>query len=427
MPAFLSLLRDNANYRKLWLGQVVSEVGDHFNSIACLSLTLHLTGSGMAVGGVMIARTLPYLVAGPVAGVLLDRLDRRWIMLASDLARAVLALGFVLAAWTQQAWLLWVLSALLMFASPFFSSGRVAILPSLTSPEQLHTANALTQTTAWLTLTVGTFAGGASATQWGYEFAFVVNALSFLFSAGMIAWIRAPRGTFRAVRSGQKPRPWRDMRDGFAYMRRTPLVLAIGLAMVGWASGGGAAQILFTLFGEVVFKGGPAAIGLIWGFAGIGLVIGGIVAHKVGARLNYRAYKHVITLNFGVLGISYMLFSVMPTIGLAVVFITISRIAMGVNNVLNRSILLTHVPDQYRGRVFSTLETLLNVTMTASVAAAGVASHYLDTRTIGVIAGALSASTALFWGAANAAGWMPEPAAGDAGEVAGETPQQTVG
>ncbi|MCX6622147.1 MAG: MFS transporter, partial [Acidobacteria bacterium] len=80
MASFGSLLRENRNYRYLWCGQVVSEVGDHFNSLAVLSLALHLTGSGLAVGGVMLARTIPAIAAGPLSAVILDRLDRKKVI-----------------------------------------------------------------------------------------------------------------------------------------------------------------------------------------------------------------------------------------------------------------------------------------------------------------------------------------------------------
>ena len=406
MPGFLSLLRDNRDYRSLWLGQVVSEVGDHFNSIACLSLTLQMTGSGLAVGGVMIARTLPAMLAGPAAGVLLDRMDRRRIMIWSDLVRAALALGFILIPVYRQTWLLYLLSGLLTFASPFFTSGRSAILPRVARPGELHTANAMTQTTSWLTLSIGTFLGGVSTAQFGYEWAFVANAASFLFSAGMIALLT---GSFRAAGRSAKPEPWRDLREGLAYMRRTPIVMAVGLATIGWASGGGAAQILFTLFGEVVFNAGPAGIGLIWGFAGVGLVVGGLVGHRVGGELSFEQYKTAIALCFVVIGGAYMLFSVMPVIWLAVVFITISRVAMGVNNVLNRTMLLTHVPDQVRGRVLATIDAILNGTMMLSMMGAGIASRHVSIRAIGVAAGALTAFTAVFWIWANSTGRLPEP------------------
>src|ERR1700744_3643681 len=97
MNDFFHLLKRNSNYRNTWSGQVVSEIGDHFNNIAVFSLALANTRSGMVVTGVLIARALPGVMAGLLAGVVLDRLDRKQIMIASDLIRAVIALGFILA------------------------------------------------------------------------------------------------------------------------------------------------------------------------------------------------------------------------------------------------------------------------------------------------------------------------------------------
>jgi len=414
VSGFRSLLRDNANYRNLWFGQVISEVGDHFNNVAVLSLALHLTGSGVAVGGVMIARAMPVMLAGPLSGVLLDRFDRRKIMIWSDLFRFVAALAFILILTHKQRWLLYVLSGLLMFASPFFSSGRSAILPKIATPEQLHTANALTQTTSWVTLTIGTFLGGAATMQFGYEWAFVVNAISFLCSAFAIYLLRVPEGHFRAERIQVAQHTagafWRDFRESVAYMRATPLILAVGLAYVGWASGGGAAQVLFTLFGEIIFKRGPAGIGIIWGAAGLGLVIGGILAHRLGARIQFPGYKKAISVGYFIHGTAYIAYALMPTIWLASVFVCVSRAAMGSNNVLNRTVLLTHVPDRLRGRIFSLTDMMVNGTMMISVALASAATDYVSIRTVGVVAGCLSASTSIFWLWADLRGKLVEPA-----------------
>jgi MFS family permease len=407
------MLRDNSNYRYTWMGQVVSEVGDHFNSIAVFSLALHLTGSGTAVGGVMIARMLPAILAGPISGVLLDRFDRRKIMLASDLSRSVIALLFILILVRRQLWLLYVLSGALMFASPFFTSGRSSILPRITTPDELHTANALTQTTAWLTLSIGTLFGGIATMRFGYAWSFAVNALSFVFSAWAIWMLRSPTGDFRPDQISHKAHGLRayaaDLREGWAYMRATPLVMAIGLSYVGWASGGGAAQVLFTLFGEVVFHRGAAGIGLIWSTAGVGLVIGGVLAHRLGKRLTFRGYKNAISIGYLIHGAAYVAYALMPVIGLSALCIGISRIAMGSNNVLNRTMLLTHVPDQFRGRIFSTTEMMLNATMMLSVALASLATDHAPIRSIGVVAGLLSASTSVGWLWADLAGKLREP------------------
>jgi MFS family permease len=416
VTAFATLLRDNRNYRYMWLGQVVSEVGDHFNSIAVLSLTLHLTGSGLAVGGVMIARIVPAILAGPVAGVLLDRMDRKRIMILSDLIRCVIALSFILILTHHQHWLLYLLSGLLTFASPFFTSGRSAILPRITSSGELHTANALTQTTAWLTLSIGTMLGGMSTMQFGYATAFVLNAGSFLFSAWAVWNVRSPNGHFRPVRTALHPGAHpgfhsfaKEFADSLRYMRQEPLILAIGLAGVGWASGGGAAQVLFTLFGEVVYKRGPMGIGLIWGSAGLGLVGGGVLGHWLGHRLSFARYKSTVSLCFLIHGLTYILFSLAPSIWGAILFIAISRVAMGVNNVLNRTVLLTHIPDHLRGRVFTTIDTMTNVAMILSLSAAGIASEHFTIRQVGAAAGVLSASTTIFWAWANASGKLREP------------------
>ena len=194
MADFLDLLKANRNYRLTWTGQVVSEIGDHFNNIAVFSLALANTRSGLVVTGILLSRAIPAVLAGPVAGVLLDRLDRKRIMIASDLIRAVVAIGFIVAIPRSDTWLLYLLSALLMFASPFFTSGRSSILPTIATKEELHTANSLTQTTQWTTLTIGAFLGGTTVMQFGYQWAFPFNALSFLFSAACISRLRVARG-----------------------------------------------------------------------------------------------------------------------------------------------------------------------------------------------------------------------------------------
>jgi MFS family permease len=414
MSEFLQLLKSNRNYRYAWSGQVVSEIGDHFNNVAVFSLALANTGSGLVVTGIMLSRAIPAVMAGPIAGVILDRLDRKQIMIASDLIRAVVAIGFILAIPRSDTWLLYLLSALLMFASPFFTSGRSAILPTIANKTELHTANSLTQTTQWMTLTIGAFLGGTSVTQFGYKLAFAFNAFSFLFSAACISRLRVERGDFRAERTtlaeDKVVRPWHEYTEGLRYMRASPLILGLALVGVGWASGGGAAQILFSLFGELVFNRGPAGIGYLWAAAGVGLLIGGTFAHWLGKRISFSAYKRTISICYVIHGGAYVIFSQMRDFQLALLFLAISRGAIAVSSVLNMSQLLRHVSDQFRGRVFATMETMQWSTMMLSMAGAGVASQSWSPRTIGVASGLLSSSTAFFWLWANWTGRLPEPA-----------------
>ena len=412
MNAFFTLLERNRNYRYTWIGQVVSEIGDHFNNIAVFSLAVAATRSGMVVSGVMLSRAIPAMLIGPAAGVVLDRLNRKQVMIASDLIRGVVALGFILAIGRGGTWLLYSLSALLMAASPFFTAGRSSILPTIATAEELHTANSLTQTTGWITLTIGTFLAGASVMTFGYRWAFVGNALSFLISAFCISRLRLAGHGFRPPRRSlnvtEMVRPWHEYREGLRYMRGVPLVMGLLLINVGWASGGGAAQVLFTVFGEIVFNRGPAGLGTIWGFAGLGLLTGGTLGYYVGRRLSFTNYKRSVVACYIVHGGAYVLFS-QSNFGWALFFIALSRAGVGVSSVLNMSQLLRIVPDGLRGRVFATMESVTWSVMLISMTLAGIASDYWNPRTIGAIAGVLSSSTALFWGWAHFTGRLPEP------------------
>jgi MFS family permease len=413
MKEFWQLLRSNPNYRYTWIGQVISEMGDYFNTIAVFSLALQYSYSGLAVTGVLLSRAIPAILAGPLAGVLLDRLDRKRVMLISDLVRGVTAAGFLLTLREPRLSLLFLFSGLLMFASPFFTSGRAAILPTITTPTELHAANSLTQTTQWTSLTVGTVLGGFSVAHFGFAGAFLFNSLSFFASACCIWRLRVPAGHFRAPRKAltetSVARPWHEYKEGLRYMKSTPLILAIGLVHVGWSTGGGAAQVLFPLFGELVFHRGAAGTGEIWSMAGVGLLVGGAIGHKLGRRLNFAGYKRTIMVAHALHGIFYVCFSQMRHYGLALLFISLSRVGMGLSSVLNYSQLLRHVRDEYRGRVFSTIESMVWSTMMLSMTAAGIASQTTDARSIGAAAGVLSSMTAVFWGWANARGKLPEP------------------
>jgi MFS family permease len=426
VPGFSALLRQNRNFRYAWTSQVISEIGDHFNNIAVFSLALATTRSGLVVSGVMLARAVSAVLAAPVAGVVLDRFDRRKVMIASDLIRAVVAIAFIATIQQPRPWLLYTLSALLMFASPFFTSGRSAILPAIATADELHTANSLTQTTGWTTLTIGTVAAGYSAATFGYQTAFVLNSLSFLGSAWAIWRVTlgshnhegatARRREARAAGEAGSHEPgariagFREYLAGLRYMRREPLILGISLLGVGWASGGGAAQILFTLFGALVFDRGPAGIGILWGSAGFGLIVGGVIAHRLGPHLTFHRYKRTVALCYLVHGGAYVLFSQAARFEVALFWIALSRAAVAISSVLNWSLLLRHVAHDYRGRVFATNESLVWSTMMLSMLAAGIASQSYDPRVIGGVSGVLSSCTAIYWIWADRVGLLKEPA-----------------
>src|SRR5215211_12724 len=169
---YRQLLAGNADFRRLWTGQVISEVGDWLNNIAVLALAIQLAGAGrvgLAVATYAIARHLPLFLFGPVAGVVVDRVSRRRVMIAADVARALLALGFMLANRAGSLALIYVVGASLFSVSAF-----------------LLAANSLSASTTAATIAFGSALGGIVATALGRDTVFVLNALTFLASAVLI-------------------------------------------------------------------------------------------------------------------------------------------------------------------------------------------------------------------------------------------------
>jgi MFS family permease len=191
---YRELLSGNADFRRLWTGQVVSEVGDWLNNIAVLALAIQLAGAGrvgLAVATYAIARHLPLFLFGPVAGVVVDRVSRRRVMIAADVARALLALGFLLANRFDSLALIYVVGASLFSVSAFFNAAKRASIPNLVNgTEELLAANSLSASTTAATIAVGSALGGVVATALGRDTVFVLNALTFLASAEMIRRIR---------------------------------------------------------------------------------------------------------------------------------------------------------------------------------------------------------------------------------------------
>src|SRR5215213_4181442 len=142
-PGYLDLLRGNTSFRRLFTGQVISQTGDWFNGVALFTLLLSLTGSGEAVGYILILKLLPTFVVGPLAGVAADRYDRKKIMIATDMLRGFLVLGFLLVRRPDQVWIVYALTAFEVAIAAFFEPARSAVIPSIVSRRELISANAL--------------------------------------------------------------------------------------------------------------------------------------------------------------------------------------------------------------------------------------------------------------------------------------------
>ncbi|MDQ1524843.1 MAG: hypothetical protein QOE47_2767 [Pyrinomonadaceae bacterium] len=435
---YRQLLGGNANFRHLWSGQVVSEIGDWLNHIAVFALALELAGTayqGRAIAVYAIARHLPLFLFGPIAGVVVDRTDRRRVMIAADVVRAVLAAGFLFAQKFSSLPLIYAVGASLFAVSAFFNAAKRATIPVIvTDPEELLGANSLSASTTAATIAIGSALGGLVATFISRDLVFVLNAATFLASAWMISRIRLPRrqgvgietelveiaaietshgqvassngdvnSSHSRVVAGLR-RALFEFREGLRYVRRDGVLSAVFIVAAGWGLGNGVARALYSVFGarlgELTASGWAArprdfGISVLFVAMGAGGVLGAPLARRVNASgdsLGARMGRSLVLDGCGL-----ALFAAMPNLWTASLVLIAREMNFAIWWTAQQTLVMRRTDNAYAGRVFASYETLTTLMMVSSMYAAGAGADAFGIRPVAAAGGFVIAFSGLLW------------------------------
>ena len=382
--SYVALIRRNHNYRSLWSGQIVSLLGDWFNLIASTALVAELTDSGLAVGGLFVVRMLAPFLVSPLAGVAADRYNRKRLLILTDVGRAITVLGFLLVRDAQHVWLLYTLTAIQLGMSGFFFPTRNAILPDLVSRRELGAANALSAATWSVMLAFGAALGGVVAGGWGIYPAFVIDALTFLVSAAILSRIRYTPAPAVASSDGILSATVRQYGEGLGYLRRHSDVLVIALHKAASSLAAfGPLQVIQVVLAEEVFvigEGGGIGLGLMYAVVGVGTGVGPILARRFTGDRD-RPLRIAIVAAYALTALGLIVMVPLSSFGMVLVGILLRAAGGGIGWVFSTQLLLGLVPNQVRGRIFSTEFALFTLMNAVGAAASGWA---LDTATIGI-------------------------------------------
>jgi MFS family permease len=398
----LSVLRTNRNFRLLYIGQTISQLGDWFNSVAVFALLLDLTGSATAVAWMMIVQFLPVAIVGPLAGVVVDRIDRRRLMIGADLLRGFLILGLLLVRRREDVWIAYVVMALAVSAQAFFEPARTSTIPNITSADELMPANAVASATWSAMLALGASIGGLVTAVAGRNVAFVINAASFFASAFFINKTRfdsrptpKPRVPGFAALTGIP-----DLLEGLRYVRQRSHVAALMFVKAGWGLAGGV-LLLLSIFGQRIFPVGgstAAGIGVLYGARGIGAGLGPIALRWILGQ-KPATLRRTIGPAFFIIGGFYIALAGAPTLAIAALCILCAHFGGSILWVFSTVLLQMEVPDQFRGRVFAAELALVTLTSSMSSYVTGFALDRIgwSPRTLAFTLGALFLIPGALW------------------------------
>ena len=406
---YMQLLRRNQSFRRLWIGQVISELGNWFNFIAALGLVREVSKAAPEVTTLMlIFRLVPFTLFSPLAGAFVDRWSRRTVMIVTDLLRVVVALGFLFVQRPEDLWIAYLCTALLAFFGAFFEAAKNAAVPNITGERDLLAGNALMFSSRFLLLSVGAALGGWTSSEIGYSSAFVINAVSFLLSAYSV-WLvpeedtRERQSAVVPVKRGLFSGYWTDIREGWAYIVTHAPVATILLVNIVWAIGGGSINLILDRLGAFEFasKSGlspDAAIGVLYFANGLGLFVGMMIARRVGFYFHMKSRTiGYIGWSLFVQGIFFALMGVMPSLLLASLCLFASRVLLGAEFAVQETLLMRLVPDKLRGRVSTTDRAGEMMIWSLSTGIAGWSLYHISSQTLTIISGLLSGVAGLLW------------------------------
>lgn len=373
------MLKTNADMRRVFLAQVISYLGDWFSFVAIIGLVDDLTGSQFLISLVVVAFSLPSFLASPIAGSMVDRFDRRRILVVVSVVQSVAALGLLLVG-KDTIWLAFLAQSTVSALAAVVGPATEASIPNIArNKEELAFANSLLGSTWGVMLAVGAAVGGVFAAVFGRDAAFIANGVSFALAAILFSRIKTPMQKDRNVQTQrQRIRPIADMREAIIHSRQDPVLMALIFSKTTFAIGAGVVSQLAVLASDV-FNGGDASRGLLIGIRGVGTGLGPLIA----MRYTHGQLSKVLTIcGFASLAFSgfYFIGAWMPTLWLTAIFVMLAHLGGGAQWTLSSYGLQLRSPDHIRGRILAGDFALVTLMLSVTSALAGLVSEFFGVR-----------------------------------------------
>jgi MFS family permease len=373
------MLKTNADMRRVFMAQVISYLGDWFSFVAIIGLVDDLTGSQFLISLVVVAFSLPSFLASPIAGSMVDRFDRRRILVVVSVVQSVAALGLLLVG-KDTIWLAFLAQSTVSALAAVVGPATEASIPNIArNKEELAFANSLLGSTWGVMLAVGAAVGGVFAAVFGRDAAFIANGISFALAAILFSRIKTPMQKDRAQQTQrQRIRPIADMREAITHSRQDPVLMALIFSKTTFAIGAGVVSQLAVLASDV-FNGGDASRGLLIGIRGVGTGLGPLIA----MRYTHGQLSKVLTIcGFASLAFSgfYFIGAWMPTLWLTAIFVMLAHLGGGAQWTLSSYGLQLRSPDHIRGRILAGDFALVTLMLSVTSALAGLVSEFFGVR-----------------------------------------------
>ncbi|MFC1667086.1 MFS transporter [Candidatus Omnitrophota bacterium] len=392
------LLKDK-NFSLLWFSQIVSNFGDRLNQMALIGLVYARTpGSTTELAKLLSFTILPVFLLGPIAGICVDRWNRKYTMVTCDLIRgiSVLFIPFVIF-YSKNMVPIYILVFIIFSATRFFLPAKLSIIPDIVDKDKLLLANSLTSTTRMIAAIVGFGFGGIIVARLGAEGGFYVDAATYFISGLMLVFVvlRFKKKADAPAQNGKlkslvKKAIIEDIKEGWAYFKGHRDIRMVANTMLLIMSGVGSIYIIIIVFVQESLGSSTEHLGLLAMFLGAGLFIGSLVYGRFGTKL---CKKDVINSSLCVTGLAIVIFSIglkiYPSFLVAVFLSTLLGISASPIIVSSSTLLHEVMVEEMRGRVFTLLDIVMHIGFLFSMLITSLVAERIEKGTVLIVVGAV--------------------------------------
>jgi MFS family permease len=390
-PTSPYLVFRHRNFTLMWVGQLVSTIGSALTSLAASILVYRMTnGSALSVGLMLMVTAAPSLLVGLLAGVFVDRYDRRRIMIIADLLRAVLVFLIPFLVPSSIVWL-YVIVFLTSAIGQFFDPAYESVLPEVAPDEELAAANSLMAISSFGSTAIGFAASGLIAAKYPIAYAFYLDAISFLFSAACIFFLRVRKLEITEETSVKVVVD--NLKLGVNFLLKTPALRSIFLLAVPIAISVGLSNSLLLPFAERALNATTFQYGLQEGLTSVGFVIASLL--MAGYLNRWREGQWMVVGLMG-MGVSALVYAVLHSVALAITVQMISGFMNAPYAIARRLLVQRTTGAEMRGRVSSAFFVASNAFFLIGMATAGLAD-FIDVRVLYFAGGLLTIGCGV-WG-----------------------------
>lgn len=376
----LRVLHEEKSYRSLFYASIIQGVGDWISNVALLALLIRLTGTGYGVGITLAIKLIPYIIFGPLGGLLADKFPKKNLIIISYFFRSLLILSFLLVTSINDLWIAYTATFGIALCNALYRPAKMSMIPCIVNENNLLNVNILEQGQLGICLIIGGLLGGTISQLFGIEYTFIINAITYIIAMLIIFSIKEEKKQIDVKKDMVEQEI--NTLSFKQYLLQSVFLRVMIVLFLLWPIADGVVNFLVSIYAMNVFDKGDLGVGIYYCALGVGFVLSNLLTDKISKNILKACLVGLI-----LEGVFNILLSQSPTFAIGAINLVGATLFAGIGIACNETIIMKNTQKKYQGRIFGMLSTIENSILGFSMLASAFLINFIGPRLMGLFSG----------------------------------------